>query len=255
MATGTPVTWSVVIPVKLLTRAKSRLAGLPDTDRQALALAMAADTMAAAIACSSVAAVVVVTDDPVVRAEAGRLGATVTPERGPAWREPAGREPAGREPAWREPAWREPAGREPWSQDADGDSSAGLNLALSVGASYATGRWAGRGLAALTADLPALAADELGAALAAASPLRQAFVPDAAGSGTTLYAVAPGETFRPRFGPRSREQHRNAGAVELDLPGIPGLRQDVDTLADLRSAARIGLGPRSAAFGAAWPER
>ena len=40
--------WSLVIPVKLLAQAKSRLTGLPGERRRELALAMAADTVAAA---------------------------------------------------------------------------------------------------------------------------------------------------------------------------------------------------------------
>jgi 2-phospho-L-lactate guanylyltransferase len=123
--------------------------------------------------------------------------------------------------------------------------NAGLNEALLAGAQHAAARWPGRGLAALTADLPALSAAELAAALTAATAVRQAFVADATGSGTTLYTAMPGAAFRPRFGPQSRLRHRQAGAVELDLPGIPGLRRDVDTLADLRTAATIGLGSRT----------
>ncbi len=82
-------------------------------------------------------------------------------------------------------------------------------------------------------------------ALTAASGFSQAFVPDAAGSGTTLYTALPGAPFQPRFGPGSRLRHREAGAVELDLPGIAGLRRDVDTLDDLCLAARIGLGAKT----------
>ncbi|HUJ05484.1 MAG TPA: 2-phospho-L-lactate guanylyltransferase [Streptosporangiaceae bacterium] len=215
MGTRTPLTWSVLIPVKELAQAKSRLSGLGDADREALALAMAADTVAAAVGCGPVGAVVVVTGDPAVRAEAGALGAEVL----------AGQPPAG------------------------------LNQALLAGAAYARQRWPGRGLAALTADLPALAASELAAALAAASSITQSFVADAAGSGTTLYMAGPGAEFRPRFGPASRQRHRQNGAAELDLPGIRGLRQDVDTMSDLRSAARIGLGPQSAAVEKALGER
>jgi 2-phospho-L-lactate guanylyltransferase len=122
---------------------------------------------------------------------------------------------------------------------------AGLNEALAAGAEHATAAWSGRGLAAMTADLPALSAAELAKALTVASGINQAFVADAAGSGTTLYTAMPGAPFRPRFGPRSRLRHREAGAVELDLPDIPGLRRDVDTLADLCEAARIGLGVRT----------
>ena len=205
MGTDIPLTWSVVIPVKVLARAKSRLAGLASGEREAVALAMAADTVAAALASPAVGAVVVVSDDPSVRAEAEALGAEVIP-------------------------------------DAPGQ---GLNQALVTGAGHAAARWPGRGVAALTADLPALSAGELTAALTAAGRSEHAFVPDAAGSGTTLYTARPGAVFRPLFGPQSRTRHRLAGAAELDLPGIPGLRRDVDTLADLSAAERIGLGDKS----------
>jgi 2-phospho-L-lactate guanylyltransferase len=199
------VSWIVVIPVKLLALAKSRLSDLADADRRAMALAMAADTVTAAVACPPVGDVIVVSDDPDVRAEAEAAGATVIADR----------------------------------------PAAGLNQALAAGAEHAAAHWSGRGLAALTADLPALSAAELAVALTAASQLNQAFVADAAGSGTTLYTAMPGAPFRPLFGPRSRLRHREAGAVELDLAGIPGLRRDVDTLADLCHAARIGLGART----------
>src|SRR6266576_3140017 len=43
--------WSVVIPVKLLSTAKTRLQGFDPADREALALAMALDTIAAVLAC------------------------------------------------------------------------------------------------------------------------------------------------------------------------------------------------------------
>ena len=78
MVTGVtemPLTWSVVIPVKVLARAKSRLAGLAGPARSELALAMAADTVRAAAACPAVAAVVVVTDDPAAASVLGALGA------------------------------------------------------------------------------------------------------------------------------------------------------------------------------------
>ncbi|MGH3202263.1 MAG: 2-phospho-L-lactate guanylyltransferase, partial [Streptosporangiaceae bacterium] len=73
-----------------------------------------------------------------------------------------------------------------------------------------------------------------------------AFVADAAGDGTTLYTAAPGAAFRPAFGLASRARHAASGAAELELASIPGLRRDVDTPADLRGAAELGLGPRTA---------
>ncbi len=208
------LTWSLVIPVKVLAVAKSRLAGpagVTGEQRAELALAMAADTVAAAVACQDVGTVIVVTDDDLAGGELGDLGAVII-----------GDKPAG-----------------------------GLNAALVFGAAYADSRWPGRGRAGLAADLPALAPADLAAALTAAAALAEAFVPDAEGSGTTLYAAGPGTAFCPRFGPRSRDAHLARGVVELDLPEIGGLRQDVDTPADLRLAAGIGLGPRSAAVAAA----
>jgi 2-phospho-L-lactate guanylyltransferase len=125
---------------------------------------------------------------------------------------------------------------------------AGLNRALIAGAEHATARWPGRGLAALLADLPALSAGELTAALSAAAAVTHAFVADAAGIGTTLYTARPGSAFNPMFGSRSRALHRQAGATELNLPGLPGLRQDVDTISDLREAAAIRLGRHTRAL-------
>ncbi len=213
MAVDSPLTWSVVIPVKVLAHAKSRLGGLTDDSRRALALAMAVDTVAAAVACLTVGAVVVVTDDSEVAAEVAALGADVIAD----------------------------------------SPGAGLNQALLAGASHALAWWPGYGRVALLADLPALTASELSAALRAASAWPEAFVADAAGTGTTLYAARPGSVFCPRFGPGSRSQHRDAGVTELDLPQLAGLHQDVDTLADLRAAAAIGLGRRTASLTS--PER
>jgi len=197
---GSPLTWSLVVPVKVLARAKSRLAAAAGPHRPALALAMAADTVAAALACPDVARAI---------ALAG-LGALVISD----------------------------------------EPGLGLNPALRHGAAIAASRWPAAGIAALAADLPALRPAELGLGLRAAARWEHAFVPDAAGSGTTLYAARPGAEFRPRFGPRSAQQHRAAGAVELGLPGLAGLRRDVDRPRDLRAASALGVGPRTAAVAA-----
>ena len=105
--TESPLSWSLVIPVKVLARAKSRLAGLAGPAREELALAMAADTVSAAAACPVVAAVVVVTDDASAASTLGELGALIVPD--------------------------EPA--------------AGLNPALAHGASLAAARWPRSGTA------------------------------------------------------------------------------------------------------------
>jgi 2-phospho-L-lactate guanylyltransferase len=201
------LTWSLVIPVKVLAQAKSRLTGLAGHRRSDFALAMAADTMAAATGADGVAAVIVVTDDPDVSGIAYRLGAVVL-------------------------------------ADAPG---AGLNEALAHGAAYSRDRWPDRGRAGLAGDLPAVRPAELTAALAAAARLGTAFVPDADGTGTTLYAAAPAARFSPQFGLASRDRHLATGAVEIGH-GLAGLRRDVDTIEDLRAAAKIGLGAKTRAL-------
>ena len=124
---------------------------------------------------------------------------------------------------------------------------AGLNPALTHGADLlrASGD---RGVATISADLPALRPDELGAALAAVPPEGRAFVADAEGTGTTLLAAAPGVALSPSYGTASRTGHRESGAVEL--PGGPGLRLDVDTPADLAKALALGVGAATAAVAA-----
>jgi len=243
--------WTVLLPVKVLARAKSRLAALAGDRRGELALALAADTAAAAIGCPEVARVIVITSDPVAGPLLAGLGAVVVPDR----------------PADRQASLGNHADRASTDTPADlrvpdlaelsiqGLSIQGLgvqdslNAALRHGAAVAARRWPGTGLAALTADLPALDPAELAAALraSASAPDRPAFVPDAAGVGTTLYAVPPGREFRPLFGGASRARHAASGATELDFDPMTGLRRDVDTPDDLRTALALGAGPRTRA--------
>jgi len=72
----------VLVPVKSLDRGKSRLAGIPDADRRALAVAFALDTLAAARETPGVAEVVVVSDDDEAVAGALRLGCRSLPDTG-----------------------------------------------------------------------------------------------------------------------------------------------------------------------------
>jgi hypothetical protein len=45
----------------------------------------------------------------------------------------------------------------------------------------------------------------------------------------------------------SRARHIEAGAWEVLLPGLDGIRQDVDTVEDLELARALGLGPHTRA--------
>ncbi|MEU3982166.1 2-phospho-L-lactate guanylyltransferase [Streptomyces sp. NPDC026672] len=203
--------WTLVIPVKPLARAKSRLADTAgDGLRPGLALAFAQDTVAAALACTAVGGVAVVTDDPLAGRELAALGARVVPD--------------------------EPGG--------------GLNAALAHGAAQVRAVRPGAAVAALNADLPALRPLELSRVLDAAAQFPRAFLADAAAIGTTFLAAAPGHELRPAFGIDSRALHHASGAVELRLTGVDSVRQDVDTGEDLRAALALGVGPRTAAAAA-----
>ncbi|MCC3770692.1 2-phospho-L-lactate guanylyltransferase [Streptomyces sp. UNOC14_S4] len=210
--------WTLVVPVKPLSEAKSRLAGGPGRgpDRTALALAFAQDTVAAALSCHAVAGVVVVTDDPVAGERLGALGARVL---------------------------REPAGGK------------GLNGALAHGARSVRAGRPGAAVATLNADLPALRAVELGRVLDSAEEFPRSFLADAAGIGTTLLAAAPGMELAPAFEGQSRNRHRASGAHEIELTDVESVRRDVDTAEDLRAALALGVGPRTAAAAAVLPQR
>jgi len=241
--------WTVLLPVKVLARAKSRLAVLAGERRGELALALASDTVAAVLACPEVARVVVVTSDPEAGPLLAALGAIVVPD------EPANRSASlGNTGLGNTGLENTGALRGAGVAGVLGDLGVQdpLNAALRHGAAVAARRWPGTGLAALTADLPAVSPAELAAALRAAGAAAglSAFVPDAACVGTTLYAVPPGGEFRPLFGGASRARHAAAGAIELDPGAFTGLRRDVDTPDDLREALSLGVGPFTRAVAA-----
>jgi 2-phospho-L-lactate guanylyltransferase len=199
--------WSLVVPLKPLALAKSRLADTAGAGlRPGLALAFAVDTVAAALACGAVRDVLVVTDDPLAGAELTALGAGTV-------------------------------------RDAPG---AGLNAALAHGTRAVRDALPGARVATLNADLPALRPYELHRVLAEAAAWPRAFLADAAGRGTTLLAAAPGVDPAPAFGECSCARHRDSGAVEIMLPDVASVRQDVDTGEDLRAALALGVGRRTA---------
>ncbi|WP_406394822.1 2-phospho-L-lactate guanylyltransferase [Streptomyces sp. NBC_00882] len=203
--------WTLVIPLKPLARAKSRLSDTADDGvRPGLALAFAQDTVAAALACPAVGDVVVVTNDAMAGRELVALGARIVPD--------------------------EPGG--------------GLNAALSHAAAVVRSTRPESALAALNADLPALRPLELARVLDAAASFPRAFLADAATIGTTLLAARQDAELLPAFGPDSRARHRASGATELPLTEVDSVRQDVDTGEDLRAALALGVGPRTAAAAA-----
>ncbi len=121
------------------------------------------------------------------------------------------------------------------------DPGRGLNAAVRHGA----GRLAGPGpVAVLLADVPALRAEDVTAALEECGRYDAAFVPDAEGTGTVLLTAAEPALLRPDFGAASAQRHA-ATAKRLDLDR-PRLRRDVDVATSLREALALGVGPRTA---------
>lgn len=121
-------------------------------------------------------------------------------------------------------------------------TSEDLNGTLRLAAAEAHRRWPGLVPVALLGDLPALRPTELDEALGSIEPGASAYVADADGFGTTLYTAAY-DDFAPRFGAGSAAAH-DAVATPVRA-ALPGLRRDVDDLADLRQAWALGVGPRT----------
>ena len=194
---------TVVVPVKLLLLAKSRL-DVPREQRQALALAFALDTLAALSASPEVGAVVVVTPDTGVELVLRDRGVHVVR-----------------------------------------DDGTGLRSAVFAGCRAAARLRLGARLAVVPADLPCLTADAVTRVLTEVTATDGAFVPDRAGTGTTVLLCPARGRLEPRYGPGSAGQHRSLGLPELaDAP--LRARLDVDTVEDLADALLLGVGPATA---------
>ena len=215
--------WSLVIPVKRLSAAKTRLTPLPTARRADLALAFVHDCVAAASAAPEVAQVLVVTADPAAARSLSRLGARIVPEPTPS------------------PDAVVMAGSAEHEQLQDR-----LNAAISFGAERSRQERPDLRVGALTGDLPSLRTGELSAVLNLGAAIAgRSFVPDAAGTGTTLLLSSAIGVLDPQFGVHSRDGHARSGAVEL-LGAGRSVRQDVDTLIDLEAALRLGVGAHTA---------
>lgn len=194
--------WTVVMPVKSLAAAKSRLA---HPSPHALSLAFLLDALDAVLATPGVAEVIVVTADPEVMAVASDAGCRIVDDHG----------------------------------------HPGINAAAAWGAAH---RGADRGVAVTVSDLPCLTPAACETALRLAAQHATSFLPDADGQGTTMWFGTPGHDVRTCFGVGSRAAHTGAGAVDLvvqhpgDADALLPARRDVDTLADLTDARRVGVG-------------
>lgn len=198
-----PVGWSLLVPLKPLPQAKTRLRGaLAGVDHERLVLALATSTVRAAQRAEGVDEVIVVTGDEDIRRALALPGVRFLDE------------------------------------PRDRHCTEALNAALRHGASLVQH---GRAVAALTGDVPALRPAELAEALMRAQAQRS-FVPDQPGVGTVLLAAPAGTALDPRFGPGSARAHADSGAKRLD-GAWPSLRRDVDTADDLAEAVGLGWRP------------
>ena len=173
------LSWSLVIPVKVLAQAKSRLTGLAGQRRPELALAMAADT------------------------DRGGGRAAASSAR------PGGDRRPGRSPTPR-PALAPSSCRT--------RRRAGLNEALAHGAALLGSHLAGTGPGGAGRRPARARGPRTDRGAGRAGRLGTAFVPDADGTGTRCTRRRRAQ-FRPEFGPASRDRHLAAGAAEIDLGG------------------------------------
>lgn len=202
-STGNPHDVGLIIAVKRLSAAKTRLASAftPEV-RESLVLAMLLDTISAASSVMTVRSITVVTPDAVAADAVRELGARVhldpTPEGHP--------DPLNNAIAETEAAIR-----------ADTPN-----------------------IGVLQGDLPALQPRELAEAISRARRSERSFVSDRHGTGTSaLFAF--GVPLAPLLGTDSARRHRDSGAVEL-TGRWPGLRCDIDTPVDLATALGLGVG-------------
>jgi FO synthase len=212
-----PETVWAVVPVKLLERAKSRLAGVLDApERRALTLAMLSDLLTALAATRGVGGTIVVTADETVRAFAEERGAGVVPE---------------------------PASRgEPAAPSLSRAVTAGTACAFEAGAEW---------VLYLPADLPLATPAALERLLAAARSGGGALVRATRDAGTNVLCLPPTSGFAFDFGPGSAARHLEAAAaVSLALTVVeePALSLDVDLPEDLTALA-AGTAPGAASRG------
>jgi 2-phospho-L-lactate/phosphoenolpyruvate guanylyltransferase len=203
-------TVDLVVPIKRLDRAKSRLRGAVAGPHADAVLALLLDTLTSAASAVGVRRVLVVCEDP----RAAKAIDESLPGTG--------------------------------VESVDERGLPGLNAALQHGADLLRAGDPHGVVGALQADLPALRSAELAAAIAEADG-RRAFCADRPGTGTTLLLSAPGGPLDPRFGPGSAAAHLASGAVPVG-DGLATLRCDVDTAEDLAVAAALGPGRHTAKF-------
>ena len=199
---------AILVPVKPLASAKTRLRADIGGGADDLVLAMALDVVAAAKACRAVAEVALLTSDLRAGRAAALLGARVLPDVGDGLN--AALEAASAAVRQRR------SDACVIAQPADCPSVTAADIAALIG-------WV----------------DVLG---------RRVFISDATGSGTTSLAAPAGYDLDPQYGIGSCEAHAASGAQRLRGPRWDRAGRDVDTASDLAEAVSIGVGPHTTAW-------
>ncbi|WP_278315237.1 2-phospho-L-lactate guanylyltransferase [Lolliginicoccus levis] len=205
----------VLVPAKDWTRAKSRLGPrLGPAERSRLAEAMLNDVLTTLAGSPAVETVAVIAGSDAIARTAGSHGARILDEATCLAAHGAA------------PGQASPEAR--------------LNMLLAGAARLARRR--GNLMAVVHADLPAACTSEIESALdqcaATGDPV---VVADRHGRGSTMLVHPPGMAARFRFGPDSARHHGLDGALDLAV-AAPGLRTDIDSVADIEAARAIGVG-------------
>jgi 2-phospho-L-lactate guanylyltransferase len=203
-------TWTVVLPVKSLSVAKSRLALGPGPSIESLALAFFQDTVTAARSCTSVASVIVVTADDRIGEHARRAGCSVIDDSGHPGINAAAQ--------WGARFASHSSGIAILVSDLPGLLPESLAEVLRLGSAHAR---------SFLAD-----ADGTGTTMWLA---------------TAGQHVAPRFGQASRAAHRAAGDVDLIGLPGTDLTLLASARRDVDTLADLESAGLLGLGTATAA--------
>lgn len=210
---STALRFALVVPVKRLDVAKSRLDVGDDRLRRLLVEAFARDVLAAAGSTPAVSVLAVVSDDDLLGpGDADAQGSPVTvrlPDEG------------------------------------GGDLNRAISAAVArladsqAHASYDA-------VAVLCADVPCVRPAGLAAALDAVAAAGRGFIADAQGTGTTLLGATLPLALDPHFGPGSAARHLASGAgdvtASVDPAVLATVRRDVDTAEDLAAAHDLGPG-------------
>ncbi|MDX6231851.1 MAG: 2-phospho-L-lactate/phosphoenolpyruvate guanylyltransferase [Nocardioidaceae bacterium] len=197
---------TAIVPVRRWDHSKSRLDVAP-AERASLARAFSLDVLSVLVQSETAAQVVIVTDEPACATL--DVASTVVVV----------------------------------SQGAD-RSVRGRAGAIGLGVRWAMRHRAGSPVVAISPDLPSLTVTSFDDSLDLLSRHALSYVRNADESGTTLIYAREPSLLNLTLGRRKALQHKSchqAACPEVD----PRVRRDVDTIADLRAALALGVGPET----------